>query len=198
MLRHPVDRAYSQYCLRVQKMGEKRSFEQFYNERPDVLARGLYGRSLSRFLEWFDRDRFLVLIYERVMAEPEEALNTVARFLNIDPGGFDTTLPERRIHSGSYHMRCSALFNVLRRIGKKLEAMEMDRLRNLIKRPVMRVFQSSQPIGALDTGTRNRLYEDYRNDIDLLRETWGLDTSCWETGPIEPLQTADSRVTLQV
>jgi hypothetical protein len=179
LLRHPVDRAYSQYCLRSQRMGEARSFEQFYLERPDVRGRSLYAKCLQRFLEHFPKDRFLLLVYEDVMSCPAPAMRELARFLGIDEHGFDPQLFAPRIHSTTQRMHFPGAFSRLRQIGKTLERFELDRLKNALSRTALQLFRKNEEIPRLDPGLRSELMEEFRGDISELERRWSLDVSAW-------------------
>lgn len=60
----------------------------------DELQRSLYARQLGRLLEHFDRDRVLILQYERCTAEPLEQIRRTYEFLRLDPD-HRPELPER-------------------------------------------------------------------------------------------------------
>ena len=64
MLRHPVDRAYSNYGFVVQRRNFRGSFEEFLAGRPDVLEKGFYSPHLQQYVDRFGRDRILALLFE--------------------------------------------------------------------------------------------------------------------------------------
>ena len=64
LLRNPVDRAYSQFGLRVRMDNLRGSFEEFVEDRPYAVEWGFYSARLNAFRERFGPDRILVLIYE--------------------------------------------------------------------------------------------------------------------------------------
>jgi hypothetical protein len=97
-LRHPVDRAWSHYCMEIAKGRETLSFDEALaaedkRVRKSDWARfhlayrdgGFYGRDLKRFLETFSSDCVLVITLEETIAKPRETLQRVYRFLDVDP-----------------------------------------------------------------------------------------------------------------
>jgi len=180
LLRHPVDRAYSQYCFRIQRMGEGRSFEEFYRDRPDVRERSLYSKCLGRFLNHFPKDRFLVLVYEEVMARPSLAMLEIARFLGIDGDKFDEELLTSRIHSSSRRVYFPLLFSQMRRVGKVLERIELDRMKNTVSKALLELFRKNDSMPRLDPALRQELMLEFRDDVAALKEGWNLDLSAWE------------------
>jgi hypothetical protein len=51
----------------------------------DAVDRGFYDRQLAAWSSWFSPDRFLVLQYERCVADPAGELARTYRFLGLDP-----------------------------------------------------------------------------------------------------------------
>lgn len=86
ILRDPVERAASHYWMAHNKQHIAGSFSEIIASRHDaVVKRGLYGEQLERYFDLFPRSRLLVLIFEEVMNDREEAIAGICRFLDIDP-----------------------------------------------------------------------------------------------------------------
>lgn len=100
ILRNPVDRAYSHYRMAVRRGVESRTFRQavedlrgrrggspetkVWDDAPFVLEFSRYGRSLERYLRYFDREQMLVLFQEDLVSHPEALLATLLPFLEVD------------------------------------------------------------------------------------------------------------------
>jgi len=108
MLRDPVDRAFSHYHHNVRLGLEHLSFRDAIaaeDERiaPDIaamhdnpldrvvnfrrysyLSRGHYGDQIARWLDLFDRDRFLFINAEDFFGHPEGALHSLERFVGVE------------------------------------------------------------------------------------------------------------------
>ncbi|MGN6211729.1 sulfotransferase family protein [Parafilimonas sp.] len=97
ILRDPVKRAFSAYNY-MYKLGlEKRSFKQsiedelqhnFFSEEAKgnfaYLGHGYYYDQLKNWLNYFERNRFSIHIYETLFQEPQKALQETFEFLGID------------------------------------------------------------------------------------------------------------------
>jgi len=101
MVRDPIERYRSGVLHRLSRTPDRRQ-EALAS---DGIERGRYGLQLRRLLRYFDRDRILVLQYERCRAEPLEQYLRTTRFLGLpdhhDPRDFNrprgtTTAPEKR------------------------------------------------------------------------------------------------------
>lgn len=100
MLRDPADRAFSNYLWSVQNGLEDLSFadaidaeetrerkvpdDQRFSRPFAYISRGMYAEHLSRYLERFQRQRVLIVIYEEFMADPALGVSRVLEFLGAD------------------------------------------------------------------------------------------------------------------
>jgi hypothetical protein len=109
ILRDPVDRAYSQYQMRVRQGDEPLTFEDAL-EREEVdyadelqrmqtdptytwprerrrsyVARGRYAEQLERWLRFFSSEQLLVLTSEELWSEPVAVLERLGAFLGVPP-----------------------------------------------------------------------------------------------------------------
>jgi hypothetical protein len=100
LLRNPVDRAYSQYHMKVERQLETLSFWEAIEREPErlagsddpldpawrhhsYLARGVYVDQLARWFALFRRDQFLIIKSEEFYGEPERVLHQTQRFLGL-------------------------------------------------------------------------------------------------------------------
>ena len=99
LLRHPADRAYSNYVWSRQNGHETEEFERalaLEEERERTappeqrfvrpfayFSRGLYASHLARYFAVFPRERILILRYEDIAARPREVALEFQRFLGI-------------------------------------------------------------------------------------------------------------------
>ena len=101
ILRHPVDRAISNYRFSKQNGLETESLQyaldheqqRLKQPKPDrisshpqaYLTRGHYARYIERYLDCFGRSQVMVVIKELLEDESEAILEPVWRFLGVDP-----------------------------------------------------------------------------------------------------------------
>jgi hypothetical protein len=124
MLRNPVDRAYSHWAHFYREGIERRSFEdalahefavlpaasRWLLRHPDghshdhrfssYCARGRYLEQLRLWEQHFPRDQLLVIISERLFAEPAAELLRVSRFLGLGSPSSDAFPPRNVGHYG--------------------------------------------------------------------------------------------------
>lgn len=109
VLRNPIDRAYSQYQMECRKgrevhgsferaiEGELERIDKAKNdlladplgyhhtfENTSYLSRGIYIDQIEHWLQWFERDKLLILENEHFYNSPKESLGEVYDFLGIE------------------------------------------------------------------------------------------------------------------
>jgi len=102
VLRNPIDRFISHWNHLMTKRGKMLfgalSPQQRYSYNTislytEAMLHSFYGIGLSRLYEYFDRERVLVLQFERMVQSPETELARTYRFLGVDD----------RFHPKTYH-----------------------------------------------------------------------------------------------
>ena len=99
LLRDPVDRAYSHYLMDVRSNWQQLPFyeallEDFHSERKGwhisrlYVELGLYYQQILPYWQAFDRNKLLILMLDEMQTRPDQTLQKVAAFLNIDYKGF--------------------------------------------------------------------------------------------------------------
>ena len=93
-LRDPCDRAFSEYIYRRMRGVETRSSfleairadqKRPQQEKLLYLEQGLYYRHLTRYLEYFPKERLKILFYLDLSSDPGRVMREVFEFLDVDP-----------------------------------------------------------------------------------------------------------------
>jgi hypothetical protein len=88
-LRNPVERAFSHYWHEKKK--QKIAFEfnevlENYDLYSSWIEPGLYAEHIERYQQCFERDQFLFLRFEDLKQNPQEFLNNIFTFVEVDTG----------------------------------------------------------------------------------------------------------------
>lgn len=105
VLRHPVERAYSNYLLHRRVGSESAPFAPYvFVETPRTpqefiavdryFGFSLYAAGLQLFFETFGRENFLVLLYDDLKADPQGFMRRILEFLNADTSIIPMPAPE--------------------------------------------------------------------------------------------------------
>ncbi len=91
-IRHPVDRAYSDYVMYLRHRG--RPFDSARDLTPAAawaqpdshwMQIGMYYEHLSRYYERFPREQIYVFLFDDLRRNPLEVVQGIYRFLEVDP-----------------------------------------------------------------------------------------------------------------
>lgn len=134
-LRNPVDRAFSLYNLhRGNSLIDDISFETALEQERVYVETGMYAEHLERYLQHFNRNQILLLIFEEFIANPDKGFAQIHDFLGVDTNvnndfsSFDTNASAKRrstkLHKFAFRLsqwlinvRLSVVLTTLRSIG---------------------------------------------------------------------------------
>ena len=178
-LRHPVERAYSQYGFVVQRRNFRGSFDEFLSSRPKALEMGFYSRYLRDYLQVVDRARLLSLVFEEMFADRELAARSIAGFLGVSVDGFDTSATSDKVNASSVpsHGGVSGLAVT---VGRRLRRWGLEGVVDFGRRHgAQQLIARGEPFPRLDRETKSRLSEPYQEEFDELERCLGIDLSVW-------------------
>ena len=92
MLRDPIERFRSGVPHRMSFESEER----LELVVADAIARGRYAPQLRRLFQYLDRDRVLILQYERCQEDPESEFRRTLAFLGLDPAEHNSGFSQTR------------------------------------------------------------------------------------------------------
>ena len=191
ILRHPVQRGYSQWLhLRqegVEKLGD---FEAAWAAEDKRMAlgwsplwqyrnRGYYGRHLSRWLEFFPRKQLLILFYDDWLERPVKILDKIWRHLGVEPLAEPVITREnvssRQPRWGWLHHRMME-DNFLRRWAQRTLPLAA---RDAITSPIKKINLAPGP--KLDPLVRARLAPAFHEDLHIVESLTNRDLSDWRS-----------------
>jgi len=191
ILRHPVDRAFSSFCmlqrdcreperdfvraLALEKQRIAAGWEPIWH----YAAMGMYAQQLERYYALFDRQQLRVYLYDDLNRDPLPVLRDLFAFLGVDPG-FVPDVSTRPNQSYVPRSRRLGLLltreNAPRRIARAVLPRPLrGRLRDALGE-VNRVRPT------LDPALRRELTLQFRDEILRLQDLIARDLSHWLDG----------------
>lgn len=186
ILRNPVDRAFSDYSLHRSWGTETLSFADAVTAELDVdgpvagrmrgyVKTGFYGRSLTRYLEVFEREQLRVYLHEDLMVAPDDLLRDLFGFLGVDPSfAVDTT---SRHNASRYEPKNVALERVTRAGALRAATRIVPKRARVAAREFLR--RANHAVPDFPDDIRRRLLDVYRSDIARTQTIIGRDLSAW-------------------
>lgn len=84
ILRNPIDRAYSHYCMEMRADKVDSNIEIGLTVDSPYVKWGLYHHQISRFTQLFPENRIKVLFFDDIQRNPESLLKEVYSYLDVD------------------------------------------------------------------------------------------------------------------
>ena len=178
MLRHPVDRAYSQFGFVIQRRDFRGSFEEFVATRPRALEMGFYSRYLERYLDHYDRQRILPVLFEEAVSDGSGVRAELAAFLGVAeelfPDATDRVNP-------STVPRFRTISSAAVKVGRRMRKHRLEWLVDMAGRMgLRRALTSGRRVPPLDPQLRQELSGRYETEFETLEGSWGLDLARWK------------------
>lgn len=179
VLRHPVDRAYSTYGFTLQRANYRGSFAEFLESRPSVLDRGFYSRFLQRYLQRFERERILPLLFEEMVADLDATRDGLGEFLGVEESGFPAHAGEARVNKSSVPS-LGAVSGIAVKTGRRLRRLGLEPAVDLARRiGIQKVISRGKPIPRIDPEQRAELSKSYDDEFGELERLLGVDLARW-------------------
>jgi hypothetical protein len=176
-VRDPVARAYSQYKQWVRDSGYRRGFEEFVDDHPNAIERGLYAKQLSRYRRHFSSGQMHIVLFEDLIADPVPSVGAICAFLGVPPPAH-LDLPDEPVHR-TVRPRHDRAYVAAKRVRSALYrrdivwpveiARRVGAVRVLARPDATRTFPPILP------ATIARLREHYHADIEALSTVLGRD-----------------------
>jgi len=179
VLRHPVNRAYSQYGFFVQRRNYRGSFEDFLVARPRALERGFYSRYLKRYLRYFDRTQILALLFEDSVIDIFKTKKALAEFLDIAVDKFPSSAGNGKVNASTVP-RIQFLYGFVAKTGRQLRKWHLEPVVDCVMRTgAQRILEKGDALPRLDGELKQHLSQRYQDEFDELERCLQIDLGCW-------------------
>jgi hypothetical protein len=179
MLRHPVNRAYSQYGFFVQRRNFRGSFEDFTAARPRALEKGFYASHIKRYLRYFDRTQILALVFENAVTDIVKTQKSLADFLNIAVDGFPPSAGIEKVNPSSVP-KFQFLYGSVAKTGRQLRRWHLEPIVDFVMRTsIQRFLAKGNPLPPLDDDLKRQLSLSYQDEFNDLEQCLQIDLSSW-------------------
>lgn len=170
VLRDPIARALSHYRHNLSHGRERRGVREAFADLPNnhYAATSRYFEQSERFLRHYDRDQLLYIDFAQLRDDPESAMETVFRFIGVDPSF-------RHPGFGEVH-HDSAEKGKPNKLGAPISTIPI--LRH-VRYAFPGVFEEPLKRPELPADVRDALAEHLGPDVAAIRELSGLRLEGW-------------------
>lgn len=185
ILRNPIERAYSGYCMRLDRGFVSEDIASHLDPANPLsrglLLNGLYSRQLAGFRERFPRRQLHVAIHDDITLRPAGLLGEISAFLGV-PHDFDAApLKERTNVRKSYGVKrgYKRLLGPLMRNERLRKGISRTLNASAIGRSLLRLGSGELKHPPLTGEVRARLASYYADEVALLSDYTGRDLGGW-------------------
>lgn len=183
IVRNPIERAYSHYCMLVKSESVKGS--------PEIIAPGTrmyedsrYWTHFLRFKERFPKSQILILVQEQMLANPLATLWRIFEFLEVD-SSFVPSLAKTRIHSRSNRPKYRNLYKALVKLSDlahkyRLTGCLFDWMRTRGIGKLYRMLDHGESFKSISPKMRKYLQAEFREEVLSLYEHLETPILEWE------------------
>jgi hypothetical protein len=181
MLRHPVDRAYSNYGFTVKRGRFTGSFEDFIASRPTTLDMGFYSRYVKRYLDYFDKSQVFGMLFEEAFAERDEPRRRLAEFVGVSIERFPSVDITKKVNPSAVPSS-RRLSGLTTRVGRRLRRAGLESVVDASRRLRLQALAArGAPLPRIDEGLRLELSRQYESEFEELEKCLDVDLSRWRS-----------------
>jgi hypothetical protein len=183
LVRDPIDRTISHFQHRVAIGSEQRSLAEALKDLPDpysaLTCPSLYASQLDLYLQYFPRDRILVVDHADLLAERGSTLREIFAFLTVDDTFDSVRFDDEVNRSSGRHVYPPGLARFMwRSVTPRLRWVH-PRIRTSFRRSLEGIFLPSLQMPILESDLRSRLEELYTGEVSRLRALTGKTFPTW-------------------
>jgi hypothetical protein len=190
ILRHPVDRALSQYNMMRSRNLEKREFfealkqefecisslEHKIERNYSYLERGYYSKQIENYLQYFNKKQLLILSFEKeIIKNIEPTIIKIENFLNLSHcSNINYKIHSNKSNVQNRYLIPENIIGILKVFADKLPKKVQNRLQGIVKKESISLGIKLTP------EQRKELFIKYYNDeFNLINKLTGNKFSYW-------------------
>lgn len=192
ILRDPVERAYSQYCMHKEFghepisdfesawQAEAKRRSENWSPRWFYRDRGFYFSQLKRYFEIFDRNQIRVYLFDDLEHDSLAVVQDIYGFLGVD----DYFVPDTSQRFNARRNPSNSRFYQALRQSRRMTSIVSLLARKSMGSALIRFLKKikSGRVVPLSSAKRRRLIEEYKDDIMRLSGLINRDLSDWLKG----------------
>lgn len=201
MLRNPVERAYSHYCMLRQHQFEDLSFENaIARDEPDRIAKSLqyyrheygfqylkgstYSQTIQRYLDYFEPERIKYVVFEEFVGDTKDQLGDILRFLGINDRfefKYDVYLNQRTVAGSSKINKLFYRNPLVQKARDRIQRQTGWKTQSLLKKMKTTLLtERDARIEPMDQDVRKRLYSYFGAETARVEALISRDLSIWK------------------
>lgn len=185
-LRHPVDRAFSEYCMWLRAGRASLDCREELAPGSRFVEGSCYFRYIKAYIDLFGDEQVGIYFYRDMKACVQRYYSDICTFIGVNPNHIPSVL-HSRIHGRKPIPSNIALYNsmvntfkLLRKKNRFLSEI-LGWSKDMMNDAFHRVMDSSRAFPHIDNDTKKLLLDYFSEDISKLEQHCDVDLSHWRT-----------------
>ncbi|MFW6025204.1 MAG: sulfotransferase domain-containing protein [Candidatus Woesearchaeota archaeon] len=169
IFRNPWERLKSSFLFSIQSKNHNMTFKERINL--NKFKKGMYSPRVKEWLEEFQEDQYLFLVFENIVKNKEKLLQDLADFLNVDVEKFNEEILSKKSNP-TYKPRFHFIYSFFRKIARKLRDYSFDSFVNLTRKTrIEKIFETNKkPEMKYNKDDFPKLIKYFKKDTKRLEE----------------------------
>ncbi|MEZ4515556.1 MAG: sulfotransferase [Chloroflexota bacterium] len=182
IMRHPVERVLSHYTHNLVRDLDTLPSDKAVFASPEYVNRSRYGVQIRPYLELFEREQVLLLIFEEYVRDQVGTLSQIAEFLGIDSAPFTQADTEARHKSvGEPYLKYDSVRSFVKTPAfQRLRSAVPESIRQPIRHKLFSNTLETKP--ELTAETRKLLWRLLEDDVLTIEKLLDRRLDLWRQG----------------
>lgn len=187
VVRNPIDRAYSHYCMHYRAGIVSANVDEEINEESRYLQDGLYFKYVKAYEKWFPKEQIVILSYDKLYSDPRKYFNDFCNTVSID-NNFIPTLLDKKYHARKGKPKRQYLYktliNIYRFFAKKPHFKQITSLFDSYRKSkhiniVHQLVKSEDQFPAMSPHKRQELQRWFKQDLQQFEKWANMSLAHW-------------------
>lgn len=183
LVRDPVERTMSHYLHRVSVENERRSLSDALGDVEDpanpYTCPSRYATQLERYLDYFPRERILIIDQKDLLARRADRMREVYAFLGVDPEFTSPQFHEQLGASNDRRRYRQGYFRVINRVAASPLRVLPARARRAMRNGMERILFPALEKPTMSDDLRDRLVNLYAPEMERFRQLTSMSFDAW-------------------
>ncbi len=185
LLRHPVQRAYSHYCMKLRAGLRSRDIDRELTLNDPLIREGRYFERIKPFIDLFGSEKVSIFLFDDLKKDPRGYIAKIYSKISVSTD-YTPKLVNKKLNTTKSLPRYRSLYNKMVKLVRKMsssskhfaQVLEIARAYNVTNLFHMLNYGADPPKMSIEKAEKIASY--YEEDIDMLSNYIGRNLQHWK------------------
>jgi hypothetical protein len=184
ILRDPVERAYSHYCMKLKAGQVSENINREMDRGSIMVEEGFYFRNIERYINLLGKERISVKFFDDLKDDNEKFLESIFGEMGVDIT-FDPSFLGRKYHQRKKRSRFPDIYSTLVEVNRKMRRWSktyrkiFEEIAKMGLTKPIHWINNSKEFPRLPKETEAKLKNMYEDEVRAIRELTGRELPNW-------------------